>query len=224
MSTQHRCKTCGVPIQENTAEATGGLCRPCKGGYRLNIERRKRQGPVEVELVSITWKSMDEQTYLQRRRERAAAEVARCRARVAQSPTSAQAYFSLGLILHRNAHQYGDALSSYDQAIALCPVYPEALRYRAELLASCRDPALQDPARAVRDALAAFCAAQQLNQLHSDWVYRQYLFTLAQSYAANGDRINAVATLTRALPFANTRASLATLKGELARAQAGQRL
>jgi hypothetical protein len=40
------CTTCGASILHATAERTGGLCKPCKGGYRENIE----QGKIHYEL------------------------------------------------------------------------------------------------------------------------------------------------------------------------------
>src|SRR5258705_12112062 len=36
------CSKCGVPILKSTAMRTNGLCMPCKGGYRVSIEERKR--------------------------------------------------------------------------------------------------------------------------------------------------------------------------------------
>jgi Domain of unknown function (DUF4375) len=35
------CSACGAAILPSTAEKTGGLCMPCKGGYRKNIEESK---------------------------------------------------------------------------------------------------------------------------------------------------------------------------------------
>jgi hypothetical protein len=35
------CSACGAAILLSTAEKTGGLCMPCKGGYRKNIEESK---------------------------------------------------------------------------------------------------------------------------------------------------------------------------------------
>lgn len=35
------CLACGAPILPSTAEKNGGLCMPCKGGYRKNIEASK---------------------------------------------------------------------------------------------------------------------------------------------------------------------------------------
>ncbi len=37
------CIHCGELILTTTAERTGGLCMPCKGGYRESIEEGKRQ-------------------------------------------------------------------------------------------------------------------------------------------------------------------------------------
>jgi Domain of unknown function (DUF4375) len=41
MSERIPCTTCGASILHATAERTGGLCKPCKGGYRDSIERGK---------------------------------------------------------------------------------------------------------------------------------------------------------------------------------------
>jgi hypothetical protein len=37
------CITCGALVLPSTAAETGGLCMPCKGGYRKNIEAGKRR-------------------------------------------------------------------------------------------------------------------------------------------------------------------------------------
>ncbi|BDT71479.1 hypothetical protein os4_10010 [Comamonadaceae bacterium OS-4] len=37
------CKTCGELIHPDTAAKNNGLCMPCKGGYRANIEASKRR-------------------------------------------------------------------------------------------------------------------------------------------------------------------------------------
>ena len=42
MNEKHPCRTCGNLILSTTAARTGGLCMPCKGGYRENIENGKR--------------------------------------------------------------------------------------------------------------------------------------------------------------------------------------
>lgn len=41
MSARLSCRLCGTPILASTAERTGGLCMPCQGGYRANIEARR---------------------------------------------------------------------------------------------------------------------------------------------------------------------------------------
>jgi hypothetical protein len=43
MSERVACTACGALILLSTAEANSGLCAPCKGGYRKNIEDGKRQ-------------------------------------------------------------------------------------------------------------------------------------------------------------------------------------
>ncbi len=37
------CDRCGDSIYPDTATRNGGLCMPCKGGYRESIETSKRQ-------------------------------------------------------------------------------------------------------------------------------------------------------------------------------------
>jgi hypothetical protein len=37
------CAECGALILPSTAEETGGLCMPCKGGYRKDIEEGRRR-------------------------------------------------------------------------------------------------------------------------------------------------------------------------------------
>jgi hypothetical protein len=63
------CKECGVSIQPLTAQRTGGLCRPCNGGYRHSTEesrrwneeeKRYRESPVgnlRRSLAERAWKS-----------------------------------------------------------------------------------------------------------------------------------------------------------------------
>jgi hypothetical protein len=36
------CTEYGALVLRETAEATGGLCRPCKGGFRKKLEEGKR--------------------------------------------------------------------------------------------------------------------------------------------------------------------------------------
>lgn len=42
MSDKVECTQCGVLILTSTALKTGGVCRPCKGGYRKQIEESQR--------------------------------------------------------------------------------------------------------------------------------------------------------------------------------------
>lgn len=37
------CIDCGVPILPSTAERTGGLCMPCEGGYRHDIDAARQR-------------------------------------------------------------------------------------------------------------------------------------------------------------------------------------
>ena len=41
------CKSCGELIHPDTATKNNGLCMPCKGGYRANIEAGKKQREVD---------------------------------------------------------------------------------------------------------------------------------------------------------------------------------
>ncbi|MDT4332445.1 DMP19 family protein [Methylomonas sp. MED-D] len=41
MSDRVPCPACGAPILLSTAEKNGGLCMPCKGGYRKSIDASK---------------------------------------------------------------------------------------------------------------------------------------------------------------------------------------
>jgi hypothetical protein len=41
------CKSCGELIHPDTATKNNGLCMPCKGGYRTNIEASKKQREVD---------------------------------------------------------------------------------------------------------------------------------------------------------------------------------
>jgi hypothetical protein len=43
MSEKVACTACGAQILASTAADNGGLCTPCKGGYRHKIEEGKRQ-------------------------------------------------------------------------------------------------------------------------------------------------------------------------------------
>ena len=42
MTDRVACTSCGVKILPETAEKNNGLCMPCKGGYRKNIEASKK--------------------------------------------------------------------------------------------------------------------------------------------------------------------------------------
>jgi hypothetical protein len=49
MSERVQCKSCGASILVDTAARTGGLCAPCRGGYRQRIEAGKREREREQE-------------------------------------------------------------------------------------------------------------------------------------------------------------------------------
>src|SRR5688572_27207646 len=88
---------------------------------------------------------------------------------------------------------YEKALEYYNHAIALQPLYSEALRDRAHLQAECPDPAYRDGPAALRDAQLALDLARDQNELHSDWVQRMYLQTLVSAHAACRDVPSAIA-------------------------------
>jgi hypothetical protein len=49
MTDRVSCTVCGAKILLDTAEKNGGLCMPCKGGYRKNIEASKLRYELEKE-------------------------------------------------------------------------------------------------------------------------------------------------------------------------------
>jgi hypothetical protein len=51
MSDKVLCKECSVKILPSTADRTGGMCMPCKNGYRKNIEQAKEYYKKERELI-----------------------------------------------------------------------------------------------------------------------------------------------------------------------------
>lgn len=68
MSEKVPCSKCGAPILMSTAQRTNGLCMPCKGGYRQNIEAGKREIQEERESERTDpyrrlWLSLVEQVY-----------------------------------------------------------------------------------------------------------------------------------------------------------------
>ncbi len=68
LMTQHRpCKSCGELIHPDTAAKNGGLCRPCKGGYRANIEagkkRREEERIYEQSAERKHWRALVSRVY-----------------------------------------------------------------------------------------------------------------------------------------------------------------
>jgi hypothetical protein len=84
-------------------------------------------------------------------------------------------------------------LEHSDRAIALKPLYSEALRDRANLQSECPEAIYRDGPAALRDARLALDLARDQNELHSDWVQRIYLQTLVSAHAARGDFPTAIA-------------------------------
>ncbi|MBP6529385.1 MAG: DUF4375 domain-containing protein [Burkholderiales bacterium] len=51
------CRVCGKPILPSTSEKTGGMCMPCKGGYRKRMEESARWNEEEKQRrASPQWK------------------------------------------------------------------------------------------------------------------------------------------------------------------------
>jgi hypothetical protein len=65
MSTKVPCTKCGVPILPTTAQATGGVCMPCKQGNRENLERAKEyyQKQKRYDPFRELWKSLVHRVY-----------------------------------------------------------------------------------------------------------------------------------------------------------------
>lgn len=62
------CKECGALILPTTAEKNGGLCMPCKNGYRKNIEQSKEYYKKERELDATCpyralWRNLVKKVY-----------------------------------------------------------------------------------------------------------------------------------------------------------------
>lgn len=61
------CNSCGDLIHPDTAAKNDGLCMPCKGGYREQIEEGKRQRARERELeknpARVYWRGLVDRVY-----------------------------------------------------------------------------------------------------------------------------------------------------------------
>jgi tetratricopeptide (TPR) repeat protein len=94
------------------------------------------------------------------------------------SPRNANAFYHRGLA-RVEIKEYDKALADYDQAIKLDPRFDEAYLSRAWLLASCPNPRLRDPKKAVESATKA-CELTNWNEAHD-------LGGLAAVYAETGN-------------------------------------
>jgi Domain of unknown function (DUF4375) len=70
MSDKVPCKECGAEILPSTADRTGGMCMPCKNGYRKNLEEAKEYYKKERELdktcpYRALWRGLTDKVYKQ---------------------------------------------------------------------------------------------------------------------------------------------------------------
>lgn len=67
MNEKHPCRACGNPILASTGARTGGLCMPCKGGYRENIEHGKQRAVERREYLAspqaLYWSALVHRVY-----------------------------------------------------------------------------------------------------------------------------------------------------------------
>lgn len=67
MTERHPCRTCGNLILASTAARTGGLCMPCKGGYRENIEHGKQLAKERKQYLAspqaLYWSALVDRVY-----------------------------------------------------------------------------------------------------------------------------------------------------------------
>ncbi|MDQ6859662.1 MAG: tetratricopeptide repeat protein [Verrucomicrobiota bacterium] len=121
--------------------------------------------------------------------------IAQCEAAVTLDAKSAEAHNNLANAL-KQAGQLSAALEHYETALALQPKSFLIANNLAWLLATCRDPALQDHTRAV---LLAETATRE-----TDGGNAVVLHTLSAAYAQRGDFERALTTAHRAAQLAQT--------------------
>jgi Zn-dependent protease with chaperone function len=110
---------------------------------------------------------------------------------IERSPENPSLYSLIG-DLHYRRKNYAEVRPAYEKSLALRPDQPQVLNNLAWLLATCADPGLRDPPRAL--ALAQRAAELEESAFILD--------TLAESYFVNGGYAEAVAAATRALALA----------------------
>jgi len=147
--------------------------------------------------------------------------IRRFEAEIARDASDAYAYDKMGLWWHWEEH-YSKAFELYNIAIRLDPHLSHALCARASLLATCPDPKYRDGASAVRDATTALDIARKNGELHSDWLQRMYLQTLAAAHAEHGDFEQAVRFQHEALEYSVTMRAYYEVIGRLKRFHARQ--
>lgn len=109
------CKVCGESIHPDTAAKNGGLCMPCKGGYRERIEAGKRRREEEREYDQ----SEERRYWLQ-----LVSEVHGSEDGFRKLPTEDQTYFALGCLIgevyNGGLHQFffNSSGSMYGVAVA----------------------------------------------------------------------------------------------------------
>jgi tetratricopeptide (TPR) repeat protein len=125
-------------------------------------------------------------------------------AATARNPRNFDAYFEMAFVWD-SYRQYAKALEMYNQALALRPRCADALRARAEFLATCPEPSCRDGDAAVRDAKAAIECAQLSGEFDTRYEQGPYLETLAAAYAEVGNFQEAVKVQKEALDRAITK-------------------
>lgn len=67
MSDKRPCRLCATPIVASTFERNDGLCMPCKGGYRENIEAGKRRAEAHRQYLAspqaLYWNALVNRVY-----------------------------------------------------------------------------------------------------------------------------------------------------------------
>jgi tetratricopeptide (TPR) repeat protein len=107
-----------------------------------------------------------------------------------------QIYNQLGLSYSRQK-KFESAIVQFEETLKLDPDQPEILNAMAQALLSCRNPAIKNPAKALKLAQQA-CRLTQSKQ-------PQYMSTLAVAYAIVDNLTEAVKILQKALPLARAK-------------------